>query len=234
LKHCEFSKFPKLNEKMIRAMDDVLSTDIPKLMKQFPQEASSPENPFASSNPFEGGGSGGDELSSSLVVDITQDDRIRWADTFNGLNPGADGKISGGKARPVMVESGLPRETLSQVWKLSDHDADGFLNLDEFIVCMWLLRFVSQGNEAPLSWSDIPAAVRNVDEGNGASVVDDDFAGDPFGDGSSPAGGGRPQLPPKSESQIEASAPPMTIRGLDSDAGSGASGYGDDNPWPET
>ena len=33
----DFTKFAKLNEPLIKAMDDVLSTDIPKLMKMFPE-----------------------------------------------------------------------------------------------------------------------------------------------------------------------------------------------------
>jgi hypothetical protein len=215
LKHCDFGKFPKLNEKMIRQMDDVLSNDIPKLMKQFPQEQSTPSNPYASANPFEGG----DDEDFSSPASISHDDRLRWADTFNGLNPGAEGKISGGKARPVMVESGLPKEVLSKVWTLSDNDKDGSLNLDEFIVCMWLMRFIGQGNEIPRTWEEIPAAVRNVPEEQ-VTPLSEDFQGDPFGG-------------PSFGDDATATAPPMSTHDLLGGSAAGGSAFGAQDPWPE-
>ena len=42
--------------------------------------------------------------------------------------------------RPILERSGLPVDTLRQVWNLSDIDRDGQLDSDEFAVAMHLTR----------------------------------------------------------------------------------------------
>ena len=44
------------------------------------------------------------------------------------------GKLSGDKARPVMMASKLPVDALSKIWSLSDIDKDGQLDAEEFAV----------------------------------------------------------------------------------------------------
>lgn len=46
-----------------------------------------------------------------------------------------DGKITGQAAKPVLQQTGLPIDVLSKIWKLSDIDRDGRLDIDEFTVC---------------------------------------------------------------------------------------------------
>jgi hypothetical protein len=47
---------------------------------------------------------------------------------------GGEGKISGQAAKPVLQQTGLPTDVLSKIWKLSDIDKDGKLDLEEFMV----------------------------------------------------------------------------------------------------
>jgi hypothetical protein len=53
LKAQDFSKFQKLNQKMIDAMDTVLAEDIPRLMQQFPSERDAAQTVSNINNPFE-------------------------------------------------------------------------------------------------------------------------------------------------------------------------------------
>lgn len=52
---------------------------------------------------------------------------------FNSLMP-VDGKLSGSKVKPYMMNSKLPVDILTQVWDLSDIDKDGFLDTKEFTI----------------------------------------------------------------------------------------------------
>jgi len=138
----DFSKFAKLNPKVIQAMDQVLGDDIPKLMKQFPQETvgkPSATNPFENNNPF-------DNLMSEET--ISNEDRQKYLQTFLSLNP-TNGKVSGSSVKQVLVETGLPREILSKVWVLSDRDKDGQLNEEEFVICMYLVNISLAGQPLP-------------------------------------------------------------------------------------
>jgi len=47
--------------------------------------------------------------------------------------------ISGAKAKQMMLESGLPMETLGKIWDLSDVDKDGALDKVEFITALHLV-----------------------------------------------------------------------------------------------
>jgi len=128
LRTYDFTKFAKLNQKLIDSMDQVLADDIPKLLKQFQQEVNPHLNPFEeSSNPF-------DETPDL----VGEDSRSRAIQIFQTLQP-VDGKVTGKAVRDVFVSTGLPRETLSKIWNLSDRDKDGLLTQDEFVTANWLV-----------------------------------------------------------------------------------------------
>ncbi|XP_071850406.1 uncharacterized protein [Apostichopus japonicus] len=80
--------------------------------------------------------------SPPVVVDnlwaVTPDEKTRYDTIFDGLAP-TDNKLSGEKVRPVFLNSKLNVETLSKIWDLSDIDADGLLDRDEFAVAMHLV-----------------------------------------------------------------------------------------------
>jgi len=147
VKHYDFDKFAKLNQKMIEQMDSVLAEDIPKLMKQFPQESGkigASTNPFdieeGSNNPFGDDNDLGDPIGRAL--------RSEFAQQFATLSP-TGAPLSGGKAREILLASGLARETLKKLWDLADRDKDGQLSQEEFAICMWLLRLAGEGGQLP-------------------------------------------------------------------------------------
>jgi len=142
LKVSDFTKFNKLNQKMIDHMDQVLGEDIPKLIKQFPQEQIR-KNPFEdSSNPF-------DASITGSEGPITSEDRAKFQELFFKLNP-VNGKASGKVCGEFLSQSKLPRDQLSKIWGLSDRDNDGFLDEEEFAIAMYFVNLALAGATLPL------------------------------------------------------------------------------------
>lgn len=52
-------------------------------------------------------------------------------------------------AKSELIKSKLPNSVLSKIWKLSDVDADGFLDAEEFALAMHLINVKLDGNELP-------------------------------------------------------------------------------------
>lgn len=156
----DFSKFNVLKPKLIETVDQMLRDDISKIMLMIPKEQemnnSAPVQGGALSmlndNPFgHGRGEGAD--AGSLQVDwVVEKDRFKFDSIFNQLNP-VDGKISGAAAKAEMVKSKLPNTVLGKIWKLSDIDKDGQLDMDEFALAMHLINVKLEGHEIP---SELP------------------------------------------------------------------------------
>lgn len=157
----DFSKFNTLKPKLIEAVDSMLRDDISKIMAMIPreQELSAESAPVKGGalntlvdNPFgHGRGEGAD--AGSLQVDwVVEKDRFKFDAIFNRLNP-VDGKISGAAAKSEMVKSKLPNTVLGKIWKLSDIDKDGQLDMDEFALAMHLINVKLEGHEIP---SELP------------------------------------------------------------------------------
>jgi epidermal growth factor receptor substrate 15 len=81
---------------------------------------------------------------------IEPEERLRYDKMFQGLSP-AGGKLSGDKARPMMMASKLPVDALGKIWNLSDIDRDGQLDGDEFAVAMRLIQLCQAGEFLPPS-----------------------------------------------------------------------------------
>ena len=58
---------------------------------------------------------------------------------FYELEP-VEGKITGEKAKGVLLKTGLANDQLKRIWIMSDMDKDGKLDLEEFIVAMTLAK----------------------------------------------------------------------------------------------
>ena len=56
-------------------------------------------------------------------------------------------------AKGEMVKSKLPNSVLGKVWKLSDLDKDGMLDIDEFALSMHLINVKLDGHDLP---SELP------------------------------------------------------------------------------
>lgn len=167
----DFSKFNTLKPKLIEAIDTMLREDISKIMLMIPREQeqnieTAPVQGGALNalvdNPFgHGRGEGAD--AGSLQVDwVVEKDRFKFDTIFNRLNP-VDGKITGAAAKGEMVKSKLPNTVLGKIWKLSDIDKDGQLDMDEFALAMHLINVKLDGHDIPAELPDhlIPPSKKN-------------------------------------------------------------------------
>lgn len=154
----DFDKFNTLRPKLLEAVDTMLREDISRIMSMIPREQEDQNIDTAPvqggalnnlvNNPFgHGRGEGAD--AGSLQVDwIVEKDRFKFDAVFNRLNP-IDGKITGAAAKSEMVKSKLPNTVLGKIWKLSDIDKDGQLDMDEFALAMHLLNVKLEGHDIP-------------------------------------------------------------------------------------
>ena len=83
---------------------------------------------------------------------IVTKERSKWDAIFESLGP-VKGKISGSTAKKEMIKSKLPNPVLAKVWRLSDVDADGALDSDEFALAMHLIHIKLDGYDLP---EDLP------------------------------------------------------------------------------
>ncbi|XP_067931665.1 epidermal growth factor receptor substrate 15-like 1 isoform X2 [Watersipora subatra] len=69
---------------------------------------------------------------------VSSHEKLKYDGIFQSLQP-VSGKLPGDKVKPVLVNSGLPRDVLGKIWELSDHDKDGQFDAEEFAVAMHLV-----------------------------------------------------------------------------------------------
>uniref|UniRef100_U5EMK8 Putative endocytosis/signaling protein ehd1 n=1 Tax=Corethrella appendiculata TaxID=1370023 RepID=U5EMK8_9DIPT len=168
----DFSKFHSLRPALLETVDRMLATDIARLMNLIPQEEQTlVSEPLVKGGAFDGvedvispfGYRKGEGIDAGFgEVDwICNRDRPRTDQIFETLNP-VDGKISGAAAKSELIKSKLPNSVLSKIWKLSDYDSDGFLDMEEFALAMHLINVKMDGNELPNSLPDhlIPPSKR--------------------------------------------------------------------------
>lgn len=67
-------------------------------------------------------------------------------------------------AKAEMVKSKLPNSVLGKIWKLSDIDKDGFLDMDEFALAMHLIQIKVEGHDLPVELPDhlVPPSKRDI------------------------------------------------------------------------
>ncbi|KAL5257074.1 hypothetical protein ACHWQZ_G012111 [Mnemiopsis leidyi] len=156
LKKCDFSKFKPMNQGLIDALDKMISTELPRLMAQVPQDQEVfHEDYMRNLNKREGGalynedttpfgvGTTLDILNAPVPVNDYQYE-------FEQLGPGADGKINGTQAKGPMQDSKLPNSTLKRIWALGDIDKDGKLDIREFAIVKHLVKLKLDGHELPV------------------------------------------------------------------------------------
>jgi hypothetical protein len=137
----------------------MLAEDVPKLMSMIPQEERAylqlqvqteksatlqPSTIFndEQATPFELGGVEGINAGLGEMDWIVTRSRHEYDEVFNQLAP-QNGKISGASAKQEMVKSKLPNNVLGRVWKLSDVDKDGMLDIDEWALSQHLSQYSS-------------------------------------------------------------------------------------------
>lgn len=75
----------------------------------------------------------------------------KYWEIFQGLKP-ENNKLTGDRVSPVLKNSRLKDDQLSKIWDLSDIDADGRLDFEEFCITMRLIFDLVNGSmlEVPL------------------------------------------------------------------------------------
>ena len=72
---------------------------------------------------------------TTSIWTIKDDELSKYRQLYNGLGP-EGGKIPGGKAKSLLMDSKLPFEILGKIWDLADADKDGSLSEGEFAIAM--------------------------------------------------------------------------------------------------
>ncbi|KAG9348377.1 hypothetical protein JZ751_002112 [Albula glossodonta] len=161
----DFTKFKALKPNLMAALDELLSTDIAKLMPLLRQEEleagvqpgvqggaflGTRAGPFLEGDPFarmEENGEGSDVEDDEDWV-VTKD-KPKYDEIFYNLAPN-EGKLTGTKAKDWMVSTRLPNSVLGRIWKLSDVDRDGMLDDEEFALASHLIEVKLEGHGLPV------------------------------------------------------------------------------------
>jgi len=85
---------------------------------------------------------------------ISPQEKKQWYDLFRSTDTDNDGFITGQEARNLFSKSGLPMETLSQIWGLADLNHDQRLDITEFNIAMYLINARKRGLELPFGIPD--------------------------------------------------------------------------------
>lgn len=84
---------------------------------------------------------------------IPQQAKLKYTQLFNLHDRSRSGFLSGLQCRDILIQSGLHRNVLAEIWNLSDIDGDGQLTREEFILAMHLTNQVRSGYTLP---SELP------------------------------------------------------------------------------
>lgn len=161
----DFTKFHSLKQKLIDDAEQVLGLEFPRLMEALPrsvdsfapkpilEQAAPPlvypnPPPGEEGNPFGGDDSnpfGSDPWALAEYVPV-------YEAQFNSVQVG--GFVTGAAAKGVLGSSGLPVNQLRPIWDLSDIDKDGKLDLNEFVVAMFLIDMAKKGHAIPTRLDD--------------------------------------------------------------------------------
>ncbi|KAG2221263.1 hypothetical protein INT45_012384 [Circinella minor] len=144
----DIDKFKTIQESLLHKVDDALAVDLPKLMSMFPM--GNPELAETERNPFEDLDSQPTEYGKlpPNFWNFSSVDKSSYTPIFQGLHP-RDGVVPGSSVKPILLETELDNEMLARIWRLSDWDGDGYMDIDEFSVAMHLIKAVENGVDLP-------------------------------------------------------------------------------------
>ncbi|XP_016343961.1 EH domain-containing protein 2-like [Sinocyclocheilus anshuiensis] len=155
-------KFKGLKPKLLAGLDELLNTDIAKLMPLLRQEEDqadkllvqggpflgSHSGPFTEGNPFNHYGSNGESDHVSDEEWVVSKDKPKYDEIFYNLSP-HEGKLSGIKVKGWMMSTRPPSSVLGRIWKLADVDHDGMLDDEEFALAGHLIEVKLEGFGLP-------------------------------------------------------------------------------------
>lgn len=92
----------------------------------------------------------------SSLFTIPPDLKVKYETHFKLLCTSGD-LLSGEQAKGVMLKSGLAANILAEIWTLSDVDADGKMDINEFSIAMHLIALKLKNVDLPKT---LPPALR--------------------------------------------------------------------------
>lgn len=110
-----------------------------------PELAPSERNPFTEFDPEDA------MANSELPPSYWHADAVdpaKYKPVFEKLAPN-DGLVSGSKIKPVLMDTGLNTGVLADIWRLSDYDSDGAMDLYQFALAMHMVSVVKNGGALP-------------------------------------------------------------------------------------
>jgi GTPase SAR1 family protein len=148
LRTVDLSSVPKISSRLMASLNETLSTDLPNLLREFPQDLATfdaliPKNPFSQES------LANFDPADPAIWTVRASDRQRYLAIFQNLGRGSS--ISGLQAKAFFEDSGLSESDLAQIWQLADRDCDGSLCEPEFAVAMHLIQLRIRGIELPES-----------------------------------------------------------------------------------
>lgn len=95
---------------------------------------------------------------------VVEKHKPKYDEIFYNLSP-TEGKLSGTKVREWMTTTLLPNSVLAHIWRLSDVDGDGMLDIEEFALAVHLIEGKLEGHWLPRELPShlVPPSKRNED-----------------------------------------------------------------------
>ncbi|KAL7717510.1 EH domain-containing protein [Entamoeba marina] len=142
LSNLDFSKFQKLDVKLIAAIDDALATQIPTLLKKFPMEDDMKDktNPFEVQSSFE---------QCCITLEVSDDEIDLYAAEFNKLPKNEFGKVSGQDCFAPLMSTGAEKKDLMNIWSIVDSGKEGAINEHQYVIAKALIRCNLQSGTYP-------------------------------------------------------------------------------------
>lgn len=99
--------------------------------------------------------------SSNWVV--TSAEQAQYEKMFRKVDTDQNGLVSGLEIKDILMASGLSQNVLAHIWNLCDIKNSGTLNLEQFSLAMYLIKYSKSGKDPPqqLSPEMVPPSMRN-------------------------------------------------------------------------
>ena len=152
LRLINLNDYPKLSSRQLNLIEDCLEKDLPSLLQAIPTPSKpfkiQPKNPFVSE----------DIHDDNSIWQRNSINFLEYYELFFSFLPQEQAcqKISGIVLKDFFLESGLTIDELSDIWKLSDLDKDGYLGKEEFCLAMHFIKAKIMGFSLP---STIPQSL---------------------------------------------------------------------------
>ncbi|KAL8274885.1 hypothetical protein Esti_001174 [Eimeria stiedai] len=156
----DWSKIPRLDSRQLESLDNVIKSQIPKLMSLVPTDSwAAVSQTAADGSLVEGKVSPFLALTQSSTIPTWALDKYLnqpvdvepYRADFERMGPDALGRVDGSQAKVDLVKSKLPSGILHRVWNLADVTCDGYLDLYEYALARRFIEMRLQGLELPAS-----------------------------------------------------------------------------------